>query len=149
MNPKIELVFEVPFHDVDMLRIAWHGHYYKYFELARTELFRKYHCDVDDLNKLGYYLPITDSSCRYMSPLVYGMKVRATATLKEWEYRFVVNYLLSDVESGKKLAKGATTQVSVLAKSNTLCMVTPQVLVEKFWPTTHAEASRPHATEDS
>ena len=80
MNPEIDLVFEVPFHDVDMLRIAWHGHYYKYFELARTELFRKYQCDVDDLKALGYYLPITDSRCRYIAPLRYGMQVRATAT---------------------------------------------------------------------
>ena len=31
---------EVPFHDVDALRIVWHGHYYKYLELARTQLLR-------------------------------------------------------------------------------------------------------------
>jgi len=32
----IEIRLEVPFHDVDALRIVWHGHYLKYLELART-----------------------------------------------------------------------------------------------------------------
>ena len=25
----------VPFHDVDMMEVVWHGHYTKYFEVAR------------------------------------------------------------------------------------------------------------------
>ena len=25
----------MPFHDVDALHVVWHGHYYKYLELAR------------------------------------------------------------------------------------------------------------------
>ena len=29
---------EVPLHDVDVLGIVWHGHYYKYLEAARTAL---------------------------------------------------------------------------------------------------------------
>ena len=29
---------EVPFYDVDSLNLAWHGHYIKYFEVARCEL---------------------------------------------------------------------------------------------------------------
>ncbi|MDH3602364.1 MAG: hypothetical protein OEU26_22345, partial [Candidatus Tectomicrobia bacterium] len=34
MPPCAEVCFEVPFHDVDMMGVVWHGHYYKYFELA-------------------------------------------------------------------------------------------------------------------
>ncbi|MEZ4452430.1 MAG: hypothetical protein R3B09_23395 [Nannocystaceae bacterium] len=29
---EVSVDFEVPFHDVDALRIVWHGHYYKYME---------------------------------------------------------------------------------------------------------------------
>jgi len=134
MQPTAEITIDIPFHDVDMLHIVWHGHYYKYLELARTELFRKYDCDVDQLKALGYYLPITDSRCRYLAPLKYGMKARISARLKEWEYRFVVAYTITDSESGKRLAKAETTQVSVVAETNTLCMVSPMALVEKFIP---------------
>jgi len=30
--------FSVPFFDVDSMNIVWHGHYVKYFELARCQL---------------------------------------------------------------------------------------------------------------
>lgn len=132
MKPNAQVSLEIPFHDVDMLCIAWHGHYYKYFEIARTELYRKYDCDVAQLKELGYYLPITDSSCRYVSPLKYGMTVSIEATLEEWEYRLVVKYRIFDSQTGKKLARGATTQVSVVGETHTLCMVTPQAIVDKF-----------------
>ena len=40
---------EIPFRDVDLARVAWHGHYYGYFELARTRLLRERKLDVPDL----------------------------------------------------------------------------------------------------
>ena len=40
-DSQVEVELEVPFHDVDMLQLVWHGHYYKYFELARTQLLRQ------------------------------------------------------------------------------------------------------------
>ncbi|WP_343034423.1 hypothetical protein [Candidatus Methylobacter favarea] len=29
---------EIPFHDIDMMEVVWHGHYAKYFESARCAL---------------------------------------------------------------------------------------------------------------
>ena len=37
---EVHVDLEVPFHDVDVLQIVWHGHYYKYMELGRTALLR-------------------------------------------------------------------------------------------------------------
>jgi len=74
LNPSAEILLEVPFHDVDMMGVVWHGHYYKYFELARTALFRKFQCDTNDLLVLGMVLPVIESRCRYLSPLTYGMR---------------------------------------------------------------------------
>ncbi len=33
--------FEIPFFDVDSMEVTWHGHYIKYFELARCALLKK------------------------------------------------------------------------------------------------------------
>ena len=33
-----EVDVTVPFHDVDMMAVAWHGHYLRYIELARCAL---------------------------------------------------------------------------------------------------------------
>ena len=35
---RIERDMVVPFFDLDPMQVVWHGHYYKYMELARTEL---------------------------------------------------------------------------------------------------------------
>ena len=40
LQASVEL--EVPFHDVDVMHVAWHGHYVKYFELARCALLRRF-----------------------------------------------------------------------------------------------------------
>ncbi len=132
MKPSAEVRFEVPFHDVDMMRVTWHGHYYKYFELARTALFRVHECDVFQVDALGYYLPIIESRCRYIQPLTYGMRGVARATLVESEYRLKVDYLLYEEQGGKRLAKGSTIQVAVLKEGFDLCLVTPTIIADRF-----------------
>ena len=49
---------EVPFHDVDAMQVAWHGHYVKYFELARCALLRRFDYDCPQMQTSGYLWPI-------------------------------------------------------------------------------------------
>ena len=56
--------FEVPFHDIDALKIVWHGNYLKYIDVARTALFRARGLDVEDLIRLGYRFVVIESHCR-------------------------------------------------------------------------------------
>ncbi len=132
MPPCAEVCFEVPFHDVDMMGVVWHGHYYKYFELARTALFRQFDCDSPRLHGLGYMLPVIDSHCRYIAPLTYGLSVRATATLLEIEYRIKVSYLLSNASTGERLARGSTIQVAVKREDFELCYAIPNAISACF-----------------
>lgn len=128
-TPWAEVTLEIPFHDVDSMNVAWHGHYYKYFEIARTKLFRDRDCDLQHCYELGYWLPVVDSQCRYILPLTYGMQVRARATLTEWENRLKVSYALFEAKTGKRLARGSTVQVAVDRESRALCLVTPEAIV--------------------
>ena len=41
---EAEVVIEIPFHDVDVIGVVWHGHYFKYLEIARCALLEK----IDD-----------------------------------------------------------------------------------------------------
>jgi acyl-CoA thioester hydrolase len=132
MTPCAEVCFEVPFHDVDMMGVVWHGHYYKYFELARTALFRQFDCDGPRLYDLGYLLPVVDSHCRYLAPLTYGLGVRATATLVEIKYRIKITYLLSHASTGVRLARGSTIQVAVKRDDFELCYVIPNTISACF-----------------
>ena len=131
MQPTAETQFQVPFHDVDMLEVAWHGHYFKYFEYARTELFRAHDFDMARIKELGYRIVVSDSGCRYIRPLLYGMNVVARATLTEHEYYLMIRYTLFNKEDGKRLARGFTKHVT-LTQNNELIMETPKDILDVF-----------------
>lgn len=101
---------EIPFHDVDSLGIVWHGHYYKYFELARTALYRSLNFDVDDMRQLGFTFPVIESQCRYNEALRYGQQVDISAHFHEWEYYILIEYRINEIGSGKRTAYGHTKQ---------------------------------------
>ena len=101
---------EIPFHDVDSLGIVWHGHYYKYFELARTALYRSLNFDVDDMGRLGFSFPVIESQCRYVEALRYGQPNDISARFREWEYYILIEYRITETGSGKRVAYGHTKQ---------------------------------------
>ena len=69
----------IPFHDCDPLSVVWHGRYFEYFELARTELFASHGIDVPQIRDLGFRMYVADVGCRYTYPLTYGDEVEVTA----------------------------------------------------------------------
>jgi acyl-CoA thioester hydrolase len=127
-----ELLFEVPFHDVDMLEVAWHGHHYKYFELGRTALFRKYGLDVADMKAMRIYMVVIESHCRYRAPLKYGRNYLCKIALVELEYRVKITYTICDAESDQVMAKGYTVQVCVDGESQEMFMMTPEKVCAIF-----------------
>jgi acyl-CoA thioester hydrolase len=106
----VTVPYEIPFHDVDSLGMVWHGHYYKYFELARTVLYRSLNFDVDDMRRLGFTFPVIESQCRYSEALQYGQQVDISAHFHEWEYYILIEYRINETGSGKRAAYGHTKQ---------------------------------------
>lgn len=117
--------FEPPFHDVDLLAIVWHGHYYKYFELARTALYRKLNFDVAEMAASGYLYPVIESQCRHVAPLRYGQTAVASARLSEISSYIRIDYTIRDGESGARLAYGHTKQ-AVCRPDGTLLLAVPE-----------------------
>jgi acyl-CoA thioester hydrolase len=127
-----EVEIEVPFHDVDMVGIVWHGHYAKYFELARCALLETFNYNYMQMMASGYGWPVIDLRLRYVKPAQFGQKIRVRATLLEWENRLRIEYLVSDAVSGERLTKGETVQVAVHAATREMCLVSPDVLFERL-----------------
>jgi acyl-CoA thioester hydrolase len=121
---RVEIDLEVPFHDVDGLQVVWHGHYYKYFELARTALFRACKLDVPDMIELGYRMVVIESKCRHVFPLHYGDKFRVSAWFKEFEYRLHVAFEIFNLTAERRAAKGYTMLATLDAGGN-LLLATP------------------------
>ena len=123
--------FLVPFHDVDALRIVWHGHYLKYLDLARTELLRSVGLDVEDLRAAGHGLLVIESGCRHISPLRYGDRVRVTAWPRDVTHRIQVAYDIKNLTRGQRAARAYTTLVTVDSAGRMLFR-TPRAILERL-----------------
>lgn len=129
---RAEVTIEIPFHDVDMMNVAWHGHYLKYFEIARCRLLDQIDYNYLQMQASGFAWPVIESFCRYAQPLRFGQQVRVTAQLKEHEQRLKIAYTIVDAASGQRLTRGHTVQVAVDMQTQELCFQSPAVLFEKL-----------------
>jgi len=127
-----EILIKVPFHDLDPVGIVWHGNYAKYFEIARCELLQSFGYNYDAMMESGYAWPVIDMRLRYVRPAVFGQDIRVRATLKEWEYRLRIDYLISDAKTGERMTKGETVQVAVDLKTREMQLMSPDVIFEKL-----------------
>jgi acyl-CoA thioester hydrolase len=128
---QAEVILEIPFHDVDVMEVAWHGHYVKYLELARCALLRTIDFDVPQMKQAGYAWPVVECSLKYVRPARYGQRIRVVATLKEYENRLKLDYEISDAASGQRLTKASTTQVAVEIASGEMQFVSPDCLLRR------------------
>ncbi len=129
---EAQITLSPAFHDVDVMEIVWHGHYVKYFELARTALLRSFDYDYPVMRESGYAWPVIDLSVRYSRPARYGQNLIVSAKLLEWENRLKITYRIHDAETGDMLSKGHTVQVAVDFRTNEMCFVSPDILFEKL-----------------
>jgi len=120
---------EVPFHDVDAMAVAWHGHYLKYCELARCALLRRFDYDYPQMQASGYLWPVVECHLKYVRPARYGQRLRVEARLVEYENRLKIAYLVRDAASGERLTKGYTTHVAIDAKTQELQFVSPPIVL--------------------
>ena len=130
ISADIDMV--VPFHDLDPAGIVWHGNYAKYFEVARCEMLKLFDYNYDQMLVSGYIWPVVDLRVRYVQMVRFNQRIRVTATLREWEYRMSIDYLITDATTGARLTKGNTVQVAVDIKTQELCLMSPGVLFDKL-----------------
>ena len=128
LRAEIELV--VPFFDVDMMEVVWHGHYVKYFEEARCALLDKLGHNYRQMRDAGYAWPIIDLQVRYIRGAQFGQRIRVRADLVEWENRLKINYLITDVATGERMTRGSSVQVAVEIATREMLLASPRVFVE-------------------
>lgn len=126
LTAQVEI--EVPFQDVDLMQVVWHGNYFRYFETARAALLRKINYDYPEMRASGYVWPVVELKARFVQPMRYAQRIRVRAELQEWENRLKIAYRVADALSAKRLSSGYTIQCAVDARSGELQLVSPPVL---------------------
>lgn len=127
-----EIELSPAFHDLDPMEVVWHGHYFKYLELARCALLQGFDYDYPQMRASGYLWPVVDLRSKYVRPARYGQRLKVRATLVEWENRLKIDYLVTDAASGEVLTRATTVQVAVDAATGEMCFVSPPVLARKL-----------------
>lgn len=127
-----EITLAPAFHDCDPMNVVWHGHYFKYLELARCALLQRYDYDYPQMLESGYMWPVVDARVKYIRPLLFNQPLRVVARIVEWENRLKIQYEILDAASGQVLTRAHTIQVAVDAASNEMLYLCPPVLWERL-----------------
>ena len=122
---------QVPFHDVDLAGVVWHGHYMKYLENARWAVMDRVDFGLDTMVASGFLWPVIGLTVKYIRAARYGDSLRVQAWLVEWEARLLLNYLILDAKDGSRVGRAQTVQVAVERETGTLQLTSPACLTDR------------------
>ncbi len=128
LHAETEVV--VPFFDVDSADMVWHGHYVKYFEVARCVLLDRVGYNYERMKETGYVWPVIDLQVRYARAAHFGQRLSVRADLVEWRNRLKIHYLVSDAQSGERMTRASTVQVAVGLADGVMQLASPQILID-------------------
>lgn len=130
ISASIEL--EVPFHDIDVMHVVWHGHYTKYFEIARCHLLDQIDYNYLQMEASGYAWPVINLHVSYVQPAKFQQRIKITASIIEWEHRLRIRYLIEDASTGQRLTRGHTDMVAVNIETKEMQLESPPIVYQKL-----------------
>ena len=128
------VTLKVPYYDVDLMQIVWHGNYLKYFEVARQALFREHGVDLHRyMEDTRYVFPIVRSTIKHIWPLRFDDEFTCTVVLKEARVRIVLDFEIKLVSDGKLCATGRSEQVAVRLPEMEMAFQIPEEIQKAFY----------------
>ena len=109
--------FRVRYCETDQMGIVNNGVYPAWFEVGRSELFRKLSLSYSEFEKMGFFMPLVEMYIKFHYPAHYDEFITVNAMIKENPVSSViVNYEIHN-EGGKLIATGETKQAFIDAKT--------------------------------
>ena len=99
----------VRYSETDQMKIVYNANYLDWFEIARTELCRKWGRPYTEWEAQGLMLPVVEAYCRYKSPARYDDEIELWARITELKCHSVkFEYRVKLADGGRLLAEGWT-----------------------------------------
>jgi acyl-CoA thioester hydrolase len=106
--------FRVRYAETDRMGVVYHANYLVWCEVGRVEFMRALGRDYASLEHQGTGLAVTEARVRYLAPARFGDPIRVVTTLTDVRSRSVsVDYVISNAETGVRLATAHTALVSI------------------------------------
>ena len=104
----------VRYAETDQMGVAWHGSYFAWFEVGRTELLRERGVSYRELEQGDLHLPVIEASARYHRPARYDdvLEVR-TRVAAHSGARVSFDYEIHCEGSAAPIATGFTAHAAV------------------------------------
>ena len=136
------ITMRVPYHNVDLMQIVWHGNYLKYFEVARQALFKKCGVDMQHYTEdTRYVFPVVRSMIKHIWPLRFDDEFTCKAILREARVKIVLDFEIKLVSNGKLCVKGWTEQVAVLLPEMEMSFQIPEEIQKALFGDDHLKGS--------
>lgn len=104
----------VRYAETDQMGVAWHGQYFAWFEVGRTDLLRHRGCTYRELEEDGLRLPVIEASARYLQPARYDDLLEIRTRLSSLGgARVVFDYEVRREGTDVPLATGSTAHAAV------------------------------------
>ncbi|MBU1077667.1 MAG: acyl-CoA thioesterase [Spirochaetes bacterium] len=73
----------VRYFETDQMGFVYYSHYLVWFEAARTDFLRHKGFPYKKFEELGFFLPVTEAYCKYLSPAFYEDDIIVETHLEE------------------------------------------------------------------
>ena len=72
---KFQTEIRVRYAETDAMGIVYHGNYFDWMEVGRSELFRSIGLPYTQIEEEGIYIPVIEVHCKYFRPAKYDDEV--------------------------------------------------------------------------
>lgn len=116
----------VRYAETDRMGVVYYANYLVWCEVGRVELLRALGRSYARLEDEGIGLAVSEAQVRYLSPARFDDVVRIETTLTGVRSRAITfDYLITNAESGARLATAHTALVSIDAAGRLAAIPTP------------------------
>ena len=104
----------VRYAETDQMGVAWHGEYFAWFEVARTDLLRERGWPYREMEAQGLRLPVTAIEARFVRPALYDDLLQVHARVVHVSgARVRFEYEVRRADAKGPLATGATEHAAI------------------------------------
>jgi acyl-CoA thioester hydrolase len=112
MTERFRAEQRVLYGDTDAMGVAYYANYLKWFEIGRTEFFRRLGSSYRAVEEEGCFLPVYEAYCRYLKPARYDDIIHIETRFSfAGKARLRFDYRLFTKANGTLLAEGYTVHV--------------------------------------
>ncbi|MBR2774874.1 MAG: acyl-CoA thioesterase [Selenomonadaceae bacterium] len=116
----VKTLYRVKFYDTDVMGVAHHANYIRWFETGRVEFLRELGIDLNEMMSDGIVFPIVEVTAKFHAPAKFDDEleiVTAAEALTKAKMKF--NYTIRKLGEEKVLAEG--TSLNVFTNDGKIC----------------------------